>query len=192
MVHVAPRFTKLGIPSLDTQSHKTRPVGLGTSSLDARSHSRIRIIYWVYNVNMKEKTQEKLHIKTQKQILGAIGEDAACVYLERKGFKVIDRNYLEKWGELDIVVQKGAKIHFVEVKSVSRPFENVPHETQEGYRPEDNMHPWKLQRLARTIQLYLLDKNVSDDMEWQFDVATVYVDQEKRLCKVIMLEDVIL
>jgi putative endonuclease len=130
--------------------------------------------------------------KTQKQILGAIGEGAVCKYLERKGFKVIDRNYLKKWGELDIVATKSKKIHFIEVKSVSRPFEHVPHETREGYRPEDNMHPWKLQRLARTIQSYLLDKNVSDDTEWQFDVATVYVDQEKRLCKVNMLDDVIL
>jgi putative endonuclease len=130
--------------------------------------------------------------KTQKQILGAIGEDAVCTYLRRKGFDVVDRNYLKKWGELDVVAQKRGKIHFVEVKSVSRSFENVPHETQEGYRPEDNMHPWKLQRLARTIQSYLLDKNVSDETEWQFDVATVYVDQEKRLCRVVMLEDVIL
>lgn len=130
--------------------------------------------------------------KTQKQILGAIGEDAVCTYLRRKGFDVVDRNYLKKWGELDVVAQKAKKIHFVEVKSVSRSFENVPHETQEGYRPEDNMHPWKLQRLARTIQSYLLDKNVSDETEWQFDVATVYVDQEKRLCRVVMLEDVIL
>lgn len=130
--------------------------------------------------------------KTQKQILGAIGEDAVCTYLERKGFKVTDRNYLKKWGELDIVAIKSKKIHFIEVKSVSKPFEQVQHETPGGYRPEDNMHPWKLQRLARTIQSYLLDKNVSDDTEWQFDVATVYVDQEKRLCRVNMLEDVIL
>lgn len=141
---------------------------------------------------MKAKIGGSEHIKTQRQILGAIGEDATCVYLERKGFKIIDRNYLKKWGELDVVAQKEGRIHFVEVKSVSRPFENVPHETKEGYRPEDNMHPWKLQRLARTIQSYLLDKNVSDETEWQFDVVTVYVDQEKRLCRVNLLEDVIL
>lgn len=141
---------------------------------------------------MTEKERSQSGTKTQKQIVGTIGEDAVCTYLKRKGFKVIDRNYLKKWGELDVVAIKDKKIHFIEVKSVSRKFEDVPHETRVGYRPEDNMHPWKLQRLARTIQSYVLDKNVSDDTEWQFDVATVYVDQEKRLCKVIMLEDVIL
>ncbi len=143
-------------------------------------------------MTMKEKAPPKLRTKTQKQIVGTIGEDAVCTYVKRKGFKVIDRNYLKKWGELDVVALKDKKIHFIEVKSVSRKFEDVPHETQEGYRPEDNMHPWKLQRLARTIQSYLLDKNVPDDIEWQFDVATVYVDQEKRLCRVKILEDVIL
>lgn len=143
-------------------------------------------------MSMKEKVQEKLRTKTQKQILGAIGEDAVCTYLRRKGYTITDRNYLKKWGELDVVVKKANKIHFVEVKSVSRPFEDVSRETMNDYRPEDNMHPWKLKRLSRTIQSYLLDKNVSDDTEWQFDVATVYVDQTKRLCRVKMLEDVIL
>ncbi|MCX6703372.1 MAG: YraN family protein [Candidatus Zambryskibacteria bacterium] len=142
---------------------------------------------------MKEKAPPKLRTKTQKQIVGAIGEDAVCVYLKRKGYTVTDRNYLKKWGELDVVARKGAKIYFVEVKSVSRPFDDVPRVTSEsGYRPEDNMHPWKLKRLSRIIQSYLLDKNVPDEVEWQFDVATVYVDQAKRLCRVKMLEDVIL
>ena len=146
----------------------------------------------MYNIRMKEKAPPKLHTKTQKQILGAIGEDAVCTYLKRKGYTITDRNYLKKWGELDVVARKGTKIHFVEVKSVSRTFDDVPHETSDRYRPEDNMHPWKLKRLSRTIQSYLLDKNVPDEVEWQFDVATVFVDQTKRLCRVKMLEDVIL
>ncbi len=153
------------------------------------TRERIKLVYYIC---MREKAALKVHTKTQKQILGAIGEEAVCTYLKRKGFKVTDRNYLKKWGELDVVAIKDKKIHFVEVKSVSRKFEDVPRETNNRYRPEDNMHPWKLQRLARTIQSYLLDKNVSDDTEWQFDVATVYVDQEKRVCRVKMLEDIIL
>lgn len=130
--------------------------------------------------------------KTQKQVIGQIGENAVCTYLERKGYTITDRNYLKKWGELDVVARKGKKLYFIEVKSVSREssFWDVPHET--GYRAEDNLHSWKLERLKRVLQTYLIDKNVPEDTEWQFDVATVYVDQTKRLCKVKMLEDVIL
>ncbi len=170
---------------------------------------------------------------TDKQKIGKIGEDCACKYLENAGYKIIDRNYLKKWGEIDIVAKKGKKIHFIEVKSVSRVIsDNVIRETdinrvvdhvdailggkgnglggvqkydekniflsnnemrQMGnYRPEDNMHPWKLQRLGRAIQSYLLDKDIPDDVDWQFDVATVYIDVSNRVSKVFLLEDVVL
>ncbi len=134
---------------------------------------------------------------TDKQVLGRIGEDYACDYLRKNGYMVIERNYLKKWGELDIVAKKGKKLHFVEVKSVSRTFlPDVTYETQNiakgEYRPEDNMHPWKLQRLARVTQSYLLDKNIPDDVEWQFDLITVYIDINKKLHKVEFIADIIL
>jgi len=130
--------------------------------------------------------------KTHKQVIGQIGENAVCTYLERKGYSIVDRNYLKKWGELDVVAKKNKRLYFIEVKSISRGSSlwDVPHET--GYRAEDNLHPWKLERLKRVLQTYLADKNVPESIEWQFDVATVYVDQSKRLCKVKMLEDIIL
>lgn len=140
----------------------------------------------MYNKNFSKEP-------TERQRIGQIGEDCACEYLEKNGYKVIDRNYLKKWGEIDIVARKGNKLHFVEVKSVSREIaDGVIHETQDGYRAEDNMHFHKLQRLARTIQSYLLDKDVSDETDWQFDVATVHIDRSKRLSKVFILEDIVL
>ncbi|MEK7148263.1 MAG: YraN family protein, partial [Patescibacteria group bacterium] len=96
----------------------------------------------------------KLDNRTEKRKLGDIGENIACDFLKARGFEIVERNYLRKWGEIDIVTKKKGIIHFVEVKSVSYatfPI-NVPHVTNGGFRPEDNMHPWKLKRLARTIQ----------------------------------------
>jgi Holliday junction resolvase-like predicted endonuclease len=62
--------------------------------------------------------------KTAKRQTGDIGEEVACKYLENKGFSVMERNYLRKWGEIDIIAQKdinGAKrLYFIEVKTVSR------------------------------------------------------------------------
>jgi putative endonuclease len=137
---------------------------------------------------------------TEKQKIGQIGEDCACDYLVKNGYKVVDRNYSKKWGEIDIVAKKGKLLHFVEVKSVSRSLSDVTHETptmdnrknNDSYRAEDNMHPWKLQRLGRAIQSYLLEKDILDDVDWQFDVATVYVDMSKRISRVLLMEDVIL
>lgn len=139
----------------------------------------------MYNKNFSKEP-------TEKQKIGQIGENLACEYLEKNGYRVIERNYLKKWGEIDIVTRKGNKIHFVEVKSVSRNLDDVTHVTNDDYQPEDNMHPWKLQRLGRAVQSYLLDRNVPDDAEWQFDLATVYIDMDKRLSRVELLEDIVL
>ncbi len=127
---------------------------------------------------------------TAKQKLGQIGENAVCKYLENKGYSVIGRNYSKTYGEIDILAKKARRIHFIEVKSVSRVINNQ--ESKDSYRAEDNLHPWKLKRLARTIQAYLLEKNVSDETEWQFDVAIVHIDMDKRLSRVSLLEDIVI
>lgn len=131
--------------------------------------------------------------KTEKQIIGRIGEDFSCDYLKKDGYTIVDRNYLRKWGEIDIVAKKARKIHFIEVKTVSRDTSvgDVAHET-DSFRPEDNMHPWKLQRLGRVIQSYLLDKDVSDETDWQFDVMTVYLDKDRNLIKIEVLDNLVL
>lgn len=146
------------------------------------------IIYFMYNKHFSKEP-------TEKQKVGQIGEDSACKWLENHGYKVIERNYLKKWGEIDIIALKSKKIHFIEVKAVSREISDsgVTHVTPaDSYRAEDNVHPWKLERLGRAVQSYLLDRNVSDETEWQFDVVTVYVDMSKRISRVFLLEDIVL
>lgn len=130
---------------------------------------------------------------SESQKTGEVGENVACKFLMKRGFEIVERNYTKKWGELDIVAKKDGKLHFVEVKSVSRENINsiVPHET-EGFRPEDNMHPKKQERLARAVETYLLDRNVSSETEWQFDLATVYLDLKNKKAKVNLLEDIVL
>jgi putative endonuclease len=132
--------------------------------------------------------------RTTKRILGDLGEDIACNFLNKRGFEIIERNYLKKWGEIDIVAKKASIIHFIEVKSVSRailPTKTtlVPHVT-ERYRPEDNMHPWKLKRLSRVMQTYLISNNIESD--WQLDLVTVQIDQINRKARVEIVENIII
>ena len=120
--------------------------------------------------------------RTEKRRLGDIGENIACDFLSKHGFKVIERNYLKKWGELDIVARKVDVVHFIEVKSVT-------HGTL-GYRAEDNMHPWKLKRLGRTIQTYLLHKKL--DCDWQLDLIMVKMDMKTHKARVEIIENIII
>ena len=119
---------------------------------------------------------------SEKQKIGEIGEDIACTFLIKQGFIILERNYTKKWGEMDIVGRKDNKIYFFEVKSTSI----------ENYRPEDNMHPWKVKRLSRTIQTYLLERKIPKNMDWQFDLLAVFLNFEKREAKVKRIENVIL
>lgn len=130
--------------------------------------------------------------QTEKQKVGKTGEDTACSFLLKEGFSIIERNYLKKWGEIDIVARKGKMLHFVEVKTVS--CENVRNISQETVikNPEENIHNWKVKRLSRAIQTYLVDRHVSHETNWQFDMIAVFLDIKNKEAKVRFSENVIL
>ncbi len=51
--------------------------------------------------------------------LGMAGEDAACSFLKRKGYRIMDRNYRCPYGEVDIVASRRGTVVFCEVKTRS-------------------------------------------------------------------------
>ena len=48
--------------------------------------------------------------------IGAWGEETAQKYLKKKGYKIKERNYRSRFGEIDIIAEKGDMLAFVEVK----------------------------------------------------------------------------
>lgn len=155
---------------------------------------------------------------TQK--VGALGEELTVKFLMKRGYKILERNYRRPWGELDIVAERKGKIHFIEVKSVSgrtlakseiqtlgsKPNKTVTHETlqekasryikseirKDDFRAEDNVGAAKVKRLGRIIQTYLSHKHVSDETEWQCDVATVVIDTENKKAEINLIEEITL
>ncbi len=135
---------------------------------------------------------------SEKQKIGEIGENIAVKFLVKHSFSILDRNYTKKWGEIDVVAEKNNKLYFIEVKSVSRETLNtfIPKSYNDSddryeHRPEDNMHPWKLKRLARVIQTYILSRNL-DEKEWQLDLLVVYLCQKEKRAKIKVVSDIIL
>lgn len=131
-------------------------------------------------------------MQTKKQEIGNIGEDITCKFLKKRGFAILDRNYLKKCGEIDVIAEKDSEIHFVEVKTVSCENLDIVSRETDSYRPEDNLHPWKLKRLSKTIEVYLEEKNVSEDIVWQFDVVVVFLDTKKKTAKIRFMKNIIL
>ncbi|MCK5059536.1 MAG: YraN family protein [Candidatus Pacebacteria bacterium] len=130
--------------------------------------------------------------KTNRKKVGDIGENIATKFLIKKGFRVLSRNYLKPFGEIDIIAEIKGTLHFIEVKTVS--CENIETflKKRDFYRPEDNVHAWKLSRISKTIQVYLSEKHLSEDVEWVFDVVAIYLDVKTKKARVSFLEDIIL
>ncbi len=121
------------------------------------------------------------------QKIGKIGEDVGCTYLVSKGYRVIERNFTRKWGEIDIIAEKDGVVHFVEVKSVTEDAYGDP--GSEKMRPEDQLHAVKQKCLIRTIESYMDKHPVS---RWQVDLLCVFLNMRHRSARVKVLPDVIL
>ncbi len=120
---------------------------------------------------------------SKSQRIGELGENIACNYLKSNGFVILERNFTRRLGEIDIVAEKGKRLFFIEVKSVS--YETL------GIRPEENVHEKKLQKIYRTIEVYLEEKHVSEAIEWQLDLVCVYLDNVHKKAKVKHLSNIV-
>ena len=119
--------------------------------------------------HMAHKPNKKLLNK----VIGNEGELLAANYLQKQGFEILKMNYRKPWGEIDVIAKKHEIIHFVEVKTVSY---ETKHDLQQSvlrgtYRPEDNVHKYKLKKIVRAIETWILEKKWEG--EWVIDVAAV-------------------
>ena len=57
--------------------------------------------------------------------VGKKGEDAAAAFLQKKGYKILQRNFHIKGGEIDIVAEKDNTLVFIEVKTRRMQFSYV-------------------------------------------------------------------
>jgi len=120
---------------------------------------------------------------------GNIGENIACKYIIGRGFHILDRNYLKKWGELDIVAKKDKLLHFFEVKSVIGDYYA---EQFKGHKPEDNVDGWKIKHLRRIIETYLDEKGWGQNAQFEFHVLCVYMNTNTHYAHVEWLKNMIL
>ena len=84
---------------------------------------------------------KKYNLKT-----GKIGEEIAKEFLKRKGYRILEQNIKSKFGEIDLVCQKGKELIIVEVR------------TKIGDRfgtPEESLTKKKLRKIWLNAQSYV-------------------------------------
>jgi putative endonuclease len=98
-----------------------------------------------------------------KLLLGKEGERIAELYLQKKGYKLVERNFRCSGGELDLIVLDRRVIVFVEVKT----------RTGRGFgSPLEAVEFRKQAKMIRAAQLFLAQKGLQQ-RDARFDVVGV-------------------
>lgn len=95
--------------------------------------------------------------------LGAWGEEKAVRFLKQRGYRIIERNFRCRFGEIDIIAEKDEYLSFVEV----RLRKNIRYGT-----PEDTVDWRKQQKLRLTADYYLMTHET--ELAPRFDVLALY------------------
>ena len=109
-----------------------------------------------------------MEVTKSRKELGERGEEVACLYLKRKGIKVIERNWKCRSGEADIIARDGEDLVFVEVKSRASDANGLP---------EDAVTLKKRQRYERIALEYLFTHNLPS-ARVRFDVIALVLNNE--------------
>ncbi len=95
---------------------------------------------------------------------GAEAEDAACAFLEKKGVRVVERNFRARGGEIDIVGRQGDVLVFVEVRC---------REEEEFGAPEETVGLPKRRKVAAAAREYVSGIAAASWREARFDVVAI-------------------
>lgn len=99
-----------------------------------------------------------------KKELGTRYEEIACQYLSGKGFRITERNFRSRNGEIDIIGYHEGFLVFAEVKYRA---------TDKSGMPEEAVIPAKQKRICRTADYYRFIHRYSDDMPVRYDVIGI-------------------
>ncbi len=97
------------------------------------------------------------------KIKGNLGEDAACQYLKENKYRIIERNYKNQFGEIDIIAKNKEDLVFVEVKTRG----SIDFGT-----PAQAVNYSKKQHIINAARFYI-SKNVTE-LNIRFDIIEVY------------------
>lgn len=106
---------------------------------------------------------QSLNRKTSE--LGRLAEDFASNLLQSKGYKIIDRNFHSRFGEIDIIAIEGSTLVFVEVKA---------RWSNKYGSPEEAVTPQKLYKIKKTGEYYSL-KNPNLSKKLRIDVVALEI-----------------
>ncbi|MBI2858943.1 MAG: YraN family protein [Chloroflexi bacterium] len=123
----------------------------------------------------------KPQLPFDRKKLGSLGEQLAAKHLKKNGYRIIERNYHCREGEIDIVARQKNTLVFVEVRT----------KTGLGYgTPEESVTRAKKQKMAAAAFRYLRT-NGNPEAEWRIDLVAVQFDRTGKLTRIEIIENAV-
>ena len=97
--------------------------------------------------------------------LGQYGEQIAADFLRGKGYRILEKNFKSRLGEIDVIARDGAVLVFVEVKIRKSLARGMPYES---------VHLYKQRKIIRLAQSFLNYRFGTVDVLCRFDVVSIY------------------
>ncbi len=101
--------------------------------------------------------------KKDNKKLGILAEELAAVYFQKKGYVILERNFRAPCGEIDLILQDGPELVFVEVKARASARYGLPQEAV-------TLH--KQRQIVKTAAWYMNSKGWSE-CPVRFDVVAI-------------------
>ena len=103
-----------------------------------------------------------------KRKLGAKKEELAARYLEKKGVRILERNFRSRQGEIDLIARHGEYLVFCEVKY---------RRNNEKGTPQDAVGLAKQKKICKVADYYRLIHGLGDSVSVRYDVVAIEDDQ---------------
>lgn len=116
-----------------------------------------------------------------RKSVGNIGEDLAVKFLKSKGYKILERNFLIRGGEIDIIAKDGEILVFVEVKA------RFSHKYG---LPGESITPWKIKSLKKSALFYIQSNNLWD-LSYRFDLVSIDYAESPDNPKIELIKNII-
>ena len=112
--------------------------------------------------------------------LGSAGEGIARRHLEERGYALRQANYRCPWGEVDLVMERGDTVVFVEVRTKR---------SSAFGTPEESVTAAKRKRLTATAYHYLQEREI--DVPFRIDLVAIVLDRRGAVQRVTHLENAV-
>ena len=143
-----------------------------TSSSSSKSKSILKTLGDFITKKRISRGHQSAHLTTGKQ-----GEKMAANYLKKNGYKIVEKNYHCKFGEIDIIALDGDILSFIEIKTRS---------TNEYVPPEFTVTKHKQSKIKRSAGHYL-GRHGIENRDCRFDIVAITMGKGKK--DVILYKD---